>query len=94
MSTLPSAVTFGVANEAPPNKSSTLSPATAKDPVVGNVTRNTVLAASAAFKTTSVKSVLPCSATEGAAGKMSSTTVIEKTFSKLPVPSLVRKRTE
>ena len=74
-STLPAAMwaslsvtDFGVANEAPPSSSSSTSPATAFEPVVGRVTRKLVLTDSAAFMRPSARSLLPCSARVGAAG--------------------------
>ena len=63
-----SVTTFGVPNAAPPISNSSVSPATANDPVVGSVTRKLVSAASAAFMRPSARSSLPVSATLGAAG--------------------------
>ena len=60
---------FGVAKDAPPKRSSTLSPATALEPVPGRVTRNEVVAAdSAMFRYWSATLFVVCSVTDGATG--------------------------
>ena len=80
---------FGGVNAAPPSRSSTVSPATGSTPVVGNVTRKVVLAASAAFITPSFSSLVPPSGTSsasvGAAGAVVSSV---KVTAPLAVPTL------
>ena len=63
-------VTFlAVPKEAPPSRSSTLSPAAASEPVLGKLTRKVVLVASVLLSTPSLSLVLPCSCgAPGAAG--------------------------
>ena len=68
MLVLLSVATLAVPNEAPPNSSSTLSPATAVEPLVGKVARKLVVVDSALLIKLSAKSVLPVSASVGAAG--------------------------
>jgi hypothetical protein len=57
-----------VLNAEPPRNNSNRSPTTAFEPVVGNVTRNVVVALSDAFINLSAKSLLTDSATLGASG--------------------------
>ena len=80
-----SVTTLAVPKGCPPSRSSTLSPTAANEPDVGSVTRKLVLWASFALRRPSARSVLPCSASTGAAGAVTSSV---KTRAALGVPTL------
>ena len=68
MSAASSVTSLAVWNGSPPRSNSTLSPATASEPLVGKVTRKMVPWASRKFIRPSDRSLLPLSASCGAAG--------------------------
>ena len=82
---------LGTLNAEPPSNNSNLSPTTAVEPVVGNVTRNVVVVLSDAFIRPSARSVLSNSATLGAAGAVVSTVkMLALLLPSLPAASLPR----
>ena len=95
MSTNPAAMSLGLkvtslraAKEAPFSSSSTWSPCTAREPTCGSATRNSVLAASAAFMRPSSRSwLLPCSDSVGAAGASVSSTKLTGALAEPRLPA-------
>ena len=79
-----SVTVFAALNDKPPSKSSTVSPATANEPLVGSVARNIVELDSALLSNPSDNFVDPCSVNVGAAGDVVSTTSVPAGFVKAP----------